>query len=463
MSRSLIPTTSVKVIAKTVGVERLDDDIAAALASDVEYRIREIAQEALKFMRHSKREVLTSEDVNNALQVRKVEALYGFASESTVKFSRAAGSNDMYYIEDKELDFNEVINAPLPKCTREATLTAHWLSVEGVQPAVPQNPTLRLTRDEYASTHASSPRLPVEVKPPVKHVLSQELQEYYQRVVMALESSGADEDELLKAAVKSLSTDPGINPLLPYLVQMVADKVTHNLRNLPLLKSLMRLTRALLENSSLHMEPYLHQVIPPILTCLLGRRLCSHPTDEHWSLRDFAASLLAFICERVGNTYQNLQPRITKTLLHALLDLTKPLTTHYGAIRGLCGLGARVIELLVLPNLRSYVALLEPETRSENPITRLEATKCYGALLEAAGIYLEQNFAQLDSGEEMVETAGVPRGRDPTEGEPMPVEFDHSTVAEVGSGVLTRYKLLREVFGEAIDMFLPTSHLETLL
>jgi transcription initiation factor TFIID subunit 6 len=49
------------------------DDVVANLAPDVEYRLREIIQEALKFVRHSRRTTLTTEDVNNALRVKNVE------------------------------------------------------------------------------------------------------------------------------------------------------------------------------------------------------------------------------------------------------------------------------------------------------------------------------------------------------------------------------------------------------
>lgn len=47
-----------------------------ALAQDVEYRTREIIQEAAKFMINAKRTKLTVEDVNYALQSRNVEASY---------------------------------------------------------------------------------------------------------------------------------------------------------------------------------------------------------------------------------------------------------------------------------------------------------------------------------------------------------------------------------------------------
>lgn len=40
----LLPKDSIKIIGEAVGVTNLPDEVAAAMASDVEYRIREITQ-----------------------------------------------------------------------------------------------------------------------------------------------------------------------------------------------------------------------------------------------------------------------------------------------------------------------------------------------------------------------------------------------------------------------------------
>jgi transcription initiation factor TFIID subunit 6 len=62
-----------------------------------------------------------------------------------------------------------------------------------------------------------------EIKPLVKHVLSKELQMYYERIVSAVLS----QDEVLRATgISSLQNDPGLHQLLPYFVQLVAEKVS---------------------------------------------------------------------------------------------------------------------------------------------------------------------------------------------------------------------------------------------
>lgn len=35
--------------------------------------------------------------------------------------------------------YHQVINAPLPKAPLDTGVVAHWLAIEGVQPAIPEN------------------------------------------------------------------------------------------------------------------------------------------------------------------------------------------------------------------------------------------------------------------------------------------------------------------------------------
>lgn len=389
---SIVPKDTIHVIAQSIGITNLHDDVAKELAPDVEYRMREIMQEAVKCMRHSKRSILTTDDVNSALSLRNVEPLYGFASGDPLRFRRALGHSDLFYVEDRDLEFKEVVEAPLPKAPLDTSVVAHWLAVEGVQPAIPENAPIEVLAapPEAKKDGQVRPRKDdeggFEVKPPVKHVLSKELQLYFEKIT-ELVVTGAD-TQLLRDAFVSLATDSGLHPLVPYFTQFVADEVTRSLDDFPLLFSLMRLVQSLLSNPHIHIEPYLHQMMPSVITCLVAKRLGGKVTVNHWELRDFTASLVAFICKRFGHVYQNLQGRVMRTLLHAYLDPKKALTQHYGAIRGLAALGSRVVRLVVLPNLELYLRLLAPELSPEtqqNEMKRYEAWRVYGALQTASG------------------------------------------------------------------------------
>ncbi|XP_058218813.1 transcription initiation factor TFIID subunit 6-like isoform X2 [Rhododendron vialii] len=392
---SIVPKETIEVIAQSIGVSNLVPEVLPALASDVEYRVREIMQEAIKCMRHSKRTTLTADDVESALKLRNVEPIYGVASGDPLRFKRAAGHNDLFYVEEKDVEFKDVIEAPLPKAPLDTAVVAHWLAIEGVQPTIPENVSIEVPTDHKKTDYKEDGAL-VDIKLPAKHVLSRELQLYFDKVTeLAVNKSGSI---IFKQALMSLATDSGLHPLVPYFTCFVADEVLRNLDHFSLLFAMMRLARSLLQNPHIHIEPYLHQLMPSVITCLVAKRLGNKYSDNHWELRDFTANLVASICKRFGHVYHNLQSRVMRTLLHAFLDPTKSLPQHYGAIQGLAALGPRVVRLLVLPNLAPYLQLLETEMqldKQKNEMKRHEAWRAYGALSCAAGLCMYDLFPKV--------------------------------------------------------------------
>ncbi|CAO3660736.1 unnamed protein product [Rhizopus stolonifer] len=401
---SVFPKDTIKNIGESLGISNLKDETTTALAQDVEYRIHELIQEATKFMRHSKRTKLTVDDINSALRVKNVEPLYGYMNGDTPKFRKTTlNSADIYFDEDEEIDFDAVLNKPLPKIPLDVTFTAHWLAIEGVQPAIPQNPTPNDAKAELLSkrnkTLASSNGITtdqVNVKPLVKHVLSKELQMYFERITEAILS---ENEKLQSQAFESLRLDPGLHQLLPYFVQHIHKKVAQNHKNMDILEAMLSMAYALLNNKHLFIEPYLHQLIPPLLSCLVGKTICDNPQQQdHWSTRHRAANLIAYICDRFGKSYHTLQPRITKTLLRAFLDPGRPLTTQYGAIIGLDKIGTEVTRVLVVPNIKFYTEnSLNYSLNSTNPLRVEEANRCKEALVNM----LKHITKQEDSGESM--------------------------------------------------------------
>ncbi|PNS16469.1 hypothetical protein CAC42_203 [Sphaceloma murrayae] len=372
-------------VAESVGIGSLNKDVVEQLARDVEYRIGQVIEEALKFMRHGKRTTLTTQDVSQALRLLDVEPLYGYDSTRPLRFGEASigPGQSLFYIEDEEIDFEKLINAPLPKVPREMTLTAHWLAVEGVQPSIPQNPTAADQRQQEllpkgpgANPHlaAVSGSDNVTVKPLVKHILSKELQLYFERISAAvLDESN---DEYRGAALASLRSDPGLHQLVPYFVQFVAEKVTHSMKSLFVLTQMMHLLAALLDNPSLHITPYVASLVPPVLTCLTGKHLGNNTTDRplaHFELRDLASSLLRTIAKRYGTATSTLKPRIARSCLKTFLDSHKPFGSHYGAVLGLEGVsGAAGVRMLLLPNLKAYDIVLKAGLEDEGKKSQAE-------------------------------------------------------------------------------------------
>lgn len=273
---------NIRDIAESVGITSLNDEVLHGLCSDIEFRLSQVLEEALKFMRHAKRNTLSTQDIALALRSLDVEPLYGYESTRPLRFGEASigPGQPLFYVEDEEIDFEKLINAPLPKVPREIsftgnmnnhifhemltdTIVAHWLAIEGVQPSIPQNPTTADSRNQelVPKSHGVNPNLAamngtdnISVKPQVKHILSKEIQLYFENVCSALLDEASQESQ--DAALASIRSDPGLHQLVPYLVQFIAEKVTHNLTNLFVLEKTMQLTFAMLQNDSLYVEPY---------------------------------------------------------------------------------------------------------------------------------------------------------------------------------------------------------------
>lgn len=116
---------NVKDVAESVGISQLNDDALRCLSQDIEYRIGQVIVEALRFMRAANRTTLTVQDVSQALKVLDVEPLYGYDSTRPLRYGEASlgPGQPLFYIDDEEVDFEKLINAPLPKVPRDMSFT----------------------------------------------------------------------------------------------------------------------------------------------------------------------------------------------------------------------------------------------------------------------------------------------------------------------------------------------------
>ncbi|RKF71427.1 Transcription initiation factor TFIID subunit 6 [Golovinomyces cichoracearum] len=376
---------NVRDVAESVGISALNEEAVRILSQEVEYRVGQLIVEAMRFMRQGKRTILGTQDVTQALKVLDVEPLYGYESTRPLRFGEASlgPGQPLFYIEDEEVDFEKLINAPLPKVPRDISFTAHWLAVEGVQPSIPQNPTTAEARatEMIPKGPGSNPSLAalagndhVSFKPLVKHIVSKELILFFDKVKSAIldESPDPEVTILRKAAFESVRSDPGLHQLVPYFVQFVSEKVTHCLNNILVLQQMMELVQAMIESKSLHVDPYATSLAPPILTCLVGRNIggtTMEGSKAQFHLRDLAASLIGQIARKFSKTSTELQARLARTCVKVFLDPVRSLGELYGAINGIISVGgSSAIAALILPNLKAweYVLIKAQNERGHN-------------------------------------------------------------------------------------------------
>ena len=388
---SLWNPDNVRDTAESIGLSHLSKEVVENLARDVDYRIAQILENSFKFMRHAKRTTMHTDDVSQALRVLDIEPLFGYDATRPLRFGEASiGPNQtIFYVDDEEVDFEKLINAPLPRVPREVAFTAHWLAVEGVQPSIAQNPSSSDARHQELMPKGPSanPGLAAvagqdsaAVKPQVRHILSSEIQLYFERITTAILEER--NEEARNAAFNSVRTDPGLHQLVPYFVQFIAEKVTHQSKDLFILTQMLHLARNLLQNETLFIEAYISPLIPSILTCLTGKSIGS-PSDSLNAVievRDVAASLIIDISRKHSKSSTTLKPRLARTLLKTFLNPSKSFGAHYGSLISLRGIiGVDGVKAIVLPNLKAYDTMLQEGLADETK--RPEAEMVVLALL----------------------------------------------------------------------------------
>lgn len=239
-------------------------------------------------MRHGRRTMMTTADIDQALRVLNIEPLYGHSPYNPTTFRRALpfpqvpAAGPVYFVEDEEIDFDRVLREEKIALPKGVSWTAHWLAVEGVQPLIPENPPAipRETDVEPAaksdilklngvvnlpSTTTNGPpgtKKPAQSQQLVKQVLSRELQLYYVRLTSSLLPPSSDMPKRT-AALASLRNDAGLQALLPYLVRWVAEGVVNALKEGSQgesegkeLEVLLDVISSILDNNTLFVEPY---------------------------------------------------------------------------------------------------------------------------------------------------------------------------------------------------------------
>jgi len=224
----------------------------------------------------------------------------------------------------------------------------------------------------------------VNVKQLATHELSVEQQLYYKEITEAC--VGSDEGRRAEA-LQSLACDPGLHQMLPRLCTFIAEGVRVNVvqHNLAILIYLMRMVKSLLENQTLFLEKYLHELIPAVATCIVSRQLCTRPdVDNHWALRDFASRLMANICKNFNSSTNSVQTRVTRVFSEAMRTERNPLVSYYGAIAGLQELGPEVVKVFILPHVAAISRRIDAATEPSS----LMATSTIGNIEKIAASHI---------------------------------------------------------------------------
>ncbi|KAI0835163.1 TAF-domain-containing protein [Hypoxylon sp. FL0890] len=408
---------SVRDVAESVGAPRIGDEALRTLSQDVEYRIGQVIIEALRYMRLAKRTHLTTQDVSQAMRVLDVEPMYGYNAVRPLTFGEASlGPQALYYVEDEEVDFEKLINAPLPKLPKDITLTDHFLATEGVLTVCPENLSAAELRnhDYLPKGPGANPALAAlsgqdnpAFKPAVKHVVSQELILYFEKIQACLMDDSADVEvqRLREAALESVSSEPSIHQLVPYFVNFISNQVAHNVHDLFVLRQMMELTNALISNDYLFLAPYATSLASAVQTCLMGRKIGGDNgiggLRAQYDLREFAATLLGRLARKYSKDNKMFRTKLVRSCLKEMLNPLNPVAVWFGAISGLTSVSSNSdsIKIFIIQQLKEFErGMLVPlqQKAQQDPIAAIEFETLVGAIVKAIELSAGDDFPMLN-------------------------------------------------------------------
>lgn len=186
----------------------------------------------------------------------------------------------------------------------------------------------------------------VEAEGDIHHQLSLEQQKYYNFVLESLNSG-----DRLEEVLNSLNTDSSLSRLIPYITRSMFTMLLEA-EDLPVLFRGVKILGALSTNSYLNLEPYLHQIMPALLSALMRGDLYE---SGHWQFRKNTAAIIARVCDHFADYYEDLKSRVLKLYVKVLEDKTKSPASHYSAIQGINSFGVLCIKNLLVPLLPMYM------------------------------------------------------------------------------------------------------------
>ncbi|KAL0210808.1 hypothetical protein P9112_009106 [Eukaryota sp. TZLM1-RC] len=277
MTSFSISSHFVSRILRTQGFTSIPSDISEELAHELQFRLFDIIQDVQRVSRTLKRRGLSVKDVNQVLEVRRIEGIYGRSYSPCLKFHSIS---DLLYEADGRVVIDNILMsdqkysldlAPIPS---SPSLLLSWLVVEGRQVKGPLAPTREVTPSSQSQeAQVVTDVTGTNVVLPVRHNLSRELNEYFLRLVVCLKS---DNVQLRKAGLSSLQGDTGLHQLLPYLCHYVSQVITFTLTSMddsqlqefPRLPALVAILQALVKSHHLNLDNYLHFVCPSLLSII---------------------------------------------------------------------------------------------------------------------------------------------------------------------------------------------------
>lgn len=376
------PADSVTLCAESVGIQP-SQEAACGIVEDVSFRIRQLTDIASQFMRHAKRQKLIGDDIDKAMKWSGLEPLYGHCSDRTPSFQSIHASG-LYSIPDPEVKLSEIAfstlftnSLPLPK---PLSIKASWIALEGT-----------LVPIGMQGLSCSSHNSVIELRRPVQET-------HHRYLSLLLEAVTGENEDLRRVALNDIQTNPSFANVLSEVVQYLSEALSVWPTYFPYqILRLLKLLTAILKNTSLFLDSYVHIVFPLVKSIIFNESyLHNGVSSSHWNVREAAAMCLAIMELRRCGCSLNVEVReLHGSCRQALASVDTPLHVLYGVVVTLSHLGTKSLVSVLLPYLDAVNSRLQALLTSSPSVSHQESIfNVCDALLLAAQVLLTLDTEQ---------------------------------------------------------------------
>nr|AAX62619.1 putative TBP-associated protein [Trichomonas vaginalis] len=390
---------TLRTIFKSLGLG-VDNEasIMYTLVDHAQTRILNILGNALQITHKCKRNRLTVNDINIALESLRIQPLFGYSSQIEPELVDVNGDNKLLAYDDSFVQIDQYGRRELPAYPLATSYDIDWIALNGVghknqevtEDNNENNENAQLKQaNQYRQFIQDSDAFVVSNK----HQFSFTHQKFFRESRDALLSTNQLKKELMFYKLSRLDC---IQMLVPYYVRFTLVQFRNHSNEWNTLYSSLCTARALVQNPELkNIERYLQSFITIALSFLLNSDILRTNVVGLIRIRELAAEYLVVICDKISNGYPMVQPHITSQLISVLVDPARSVSEKYGAFCGLNAFGSETIARFVLPHIDVIVKdLVKGPMRDGDRNIRIVAATYYDALVNAVGLCLYNDTAR---------------------------------------------------------------------
>ncbi|KAL4431524.1 hypothetical protein ABPG74_017229 [Tetrahymena malaccensis] len=361
-------------LLKGFSIDKVDKEISQEICNQVEIELRSLIEDSIKFMKHFKRDKLTTSDVEYALKDRNYyDKIFGYDVSEKVSFKKHAN----YWIkQDEERDLQSYLEAQVKSLKRQVmqpTVTAWWMSIDGKIPPINENKFIKnktaiLKYDELKKEEYSKNFNIIKDKP--RSLLSEEINKFFVEItkVIAETEEQIDNPKLnlpgapfretpkLKIILNNLKTNSGLTSLLPFLLNyLYQDYDLENKNGVSKKYITLKILHCIILNTGINIEFHLHIIIKILIHFITASVLSTNKCVDEIQFREQSAQNLSYLINRFTFKYITLKQNICDTLLGILKETLNQKVLNYQVLLGIImtfsHFESNIIRQLILPTI----------------------------------------------------------------------------------------------------------------